>query len=150
MKVLFALLSAVFLSSCVHTAIAPVATPQGVPVVIRIPGARVGVKAKPEQIAAIDSKVEQAIVGKSGQAETAKDPAIIAAGPVGFFGDVTTRKGEKFVGYSPAIVIRSTYPPDAVDRVAGQVAAAYYRAAKKHFDVRPITDFANKPSKPKP
>lgn len=148
MKVLSALLSVLFLSSCIHTAIAPVANPQGVPVVVRVPGVRAGQKATPAQIAAIDKKVEQTILGKSTPAKP--DPAIIEAGALGFYGDVKTKQGERFVGYMPAVFIRSTYPPEAVDRAAGQAAAAYYRGAKKHYQLTPISDLQSQPKKPKP
>lgn len=148
MRTMCVLLLVVCLASCVHTAIAPVADPNGVPVVVRVPGAKVGKKATPEQIAAIDRKVEQEVVGKTEEGKP--DPAIISIGPVGFYGDMTTKSGEKFVGYVPLIMIRSTYPADVVDRVAGRIAVAYYRAAKKHYKVIPVTDLKNRPEKQKP
>lgn len=151
MKILLLLLPVLFLSSCVHTAIAPVATPEGVPVVIRVPGARWGKEVNADRIAVIDLKVDKEIAKQIGSVgEVKKDPAILAAGPVGFYGDVRSKRGEKFIGYAPMIFIRSTYPPEAVDRAAAQLAAAYYRAAKKHFQVIPITEIASKPTEKKP
>lgn len=148
MKIPLVLFTTVFLSSCVHTAFSPVANPEGVPVVIRVPGARAGKIVDRKQIAAIDNKVEQEISGKSAAGKP--DPRIVGIGTIGAYGDVKTKKGERFVGYLPMIVVRSTYPPEMVDRATALTAAAYYRAAKKHYTVVPISDLAEKPQKTKP
>ena len=146
-KSVFVLLSGVLLSSCVHTALAPVSTPDGVPVVIRVPGVRVGQNPTTAQIGVIDAKVSQDL--KKDSAPEKPDPAILGVGSVGRYGEVTTKRGEKFVGYMPFVVVRSTYPPEVVERAAGMAAAAYYRSAKKHFQVVPLTDLKTKPKQVK-
>lgn len=152
MKFLTVFLTAVFLSSCVHTAVAPVANPQGAIVVLRVPGVKVGKKPTEAQVAAINKKVENAFpdVPAPPEGGAAVDPGIIDLRIIGFATDMETKRGEKFVGYVPMIVVRSTYPPDAVDRAAAMTAGAYYRAAKKHYDLIPITDLKTKPKNPKP
>jgi hypothetical protein len=145
MKKPLVLLAAALLSSCVHTAIAPVASPDGVPVVIKIPGVRAGQKAERYQISALESKIQKGMIGNS--APVKPDPAVVSIGTVGKIGEVTTKRGEKFVAYAPLIVIRSTHPEEAVDRAAGLTAAAYYRSAKKQFQVIPVTELAASPKK---
>ncbi|GAA5119931.1 hypothetical protein JIN84_21095 [Luteolibacter yonseiensis] len=148
MKHALVLLCAALLPSCIHTSVAPVANPEGVPVVIRIPGVRPGQKPAKEHIAAMEKKIEEGIVGKSAPAKP--DPAVLAMGTIGRFGEVRTKRGEKFAAYAPMVVIRSTYPEEMVDRAAGLTAAAYYRSAKKHFQVTPVTELASPPPKNKP
>ncbi len=147
MKSQLVLLLSALLCSCVHTSLSPVANPQGVPVVIRVPGAKVGQKVAPERIAAIDKKVDREITGKN--QTPINDPAIIDARTIGFVGDMKTKSGRKFVGYAPFILIRSTYPSELVDRAAGQAAAAFYRGAKKHYELIPASDIDTKSPKPK-
>ncbi len=147
-RISWVLLVGVFLSSCVHTAISPVANPEGVPVVVRVPGARPGQKAPQTLIAAINAKVDKELAGNSPQEKP--DPGIIGIGTVGIVGDMKKKGGEEFVGYAPMIVIRSTYPAETVDRATALTAAAYYRAAKKHFQLIPVTELASKPQAKKP
>lgn len=151
MKLVLVFLAAAFLSSCVHTAVAPVANPQGAIVALRVPGVKVGKKPTEAQVTAINKKVENAFpdVPASGGSAGA-DPRILDLKIIGFATDMETKRGQKFVGYIPMIVVRSTYPPDAVDRAAAITAAAYYRAAKKHYDLIPVTDLKTKPKNPKP
>jgi len=149
MRIPLLLFATAFLSSCVHTALSPVSSPEGVPVVVRVPGTRAGQKVDRSRIAAIDKKVEQEIAGKTAPGGK-PDPRIIGIGTIGIYGDVKTKKGESFVGYAPSVVVRSTYPAEAVDRAAGLAAAAYYRAAKKHYTLIPVTDLAEKPRPKKP
>lgn len=111
--------------------------------VIRVPGARVGEEVSKERVMAIDQKVEKEFTGKGDQSQP--DPGIVAIGTVGVVGDVKTKRGEKFVGYMPLIVLRSVYEPEQVDRAAARIAAAYYRAAKKHYRLIPITEIESKP-----
>lgn len=147
MKSQLVLLLSALLCSCVHTSLAPVANPQGLPVVIRVPGAKVGQKVDPERIAAIDRKVDREITGKN--QPQIQDPAILDARTIGFVGDMKTKRGLKFVGYAPFILIRSTYPAELVDRAAGQAAAAFYRGAKKHYELIPVSELETKSPKPK-
>ena len=137
------------LVSCVHTAIAPVCTPEGVPAVIRVPKARYGEKAKPEVVKAMDEKIAKNLASPGAPPSSPPQPVTGSTqiGVVGIVGDVKTKKGERFVGYSPMIVIRSTLPADQIDRAAGVIAANWYRSAKKSYDVYPITDFADAPKK---
>lgn len=149
MKACLVLLSSAFLfTSCVHTAVSPVANPEGVPVVIRVPGVRAGEKPSAEKIQKIDQKVNQEITKNMPTAP--EDPGIIMMGTLGAVGDVKTKRGEKFVGYMPLIVIRSIYDPEIVDRAAAKVAAAYYRAAKKHYQLVPFSEIESKPKTAKP
>lgn len=126
----------------------PVASPAGVPVVIRVPGVKAGQKAKQEQISAINQRVEKELARNA--PATKPDPRILTVGTVGPVGDVKSKKGERFVGYMPVVVVRAAYPAEAVDRAAGLIAAAYYRAAQKHYKVVPVTELANQPRKTKP
>jgi hypothetical protein len=137
-----------FLSSCVHTAIAPICTPEGAQAVIRIPNARYGEKVSPEALRAVDEKIEKGIILPGGGSQSSKpDPGFTQAGLIGLYGDVKTKRGERFVGYCPVVVIRSTLPAAQVDRAAGVIAASSYRSAKKSFQVIPITDLVENPKK---
>lgn len=138
-----------FLVSCVHTAIAPICTPEGAQAVIRIPGVRHGQKATPEDLAKVDQKIAKGLVvpGTSNSETPEKSPGSTEIGLIGLYGDVTTKQGERFVGYCPMVVIRSTLPADQVDRAAGVLAAASYRSAKKSYEVRPLSDFVENPKK---
>ncbi len=69
---------------------------------------------------------------------------------MGKYGEVITKRGEKLPVYLPFIVVSSTYPPEMVDRAAGQLAAAYYRAAKKRYQMVPMTELKEQPETNKP
>ena len=56
MKWLLLLILALGLASCTHTALAPLTTPGGVPIAIRVPGVPAGGQARPSQVLAIDEK----------------------------------------------------------------------------------------------
>lgn len=137
------------LVSCVHTAVAPVCTPEGVPAVVRIPNARHGDKVNPAVVNAMNDKIDKGLVPPG-------MPSAEPAKPVGgstqvaimwFASDFTTKKGERMMGYVPMVAIRSSLPADQVDRAAGVIAAAWYRSADKRYDVYPISNFVKQPQK---
>ncbi len=135
------------LTSCVHTALAPVCTPEGAPAVIRIPGLRYGQKPAPSDLKKIFDKVEKKLEIPGAHDAPQQNTGLTEIGAVGIFGDVETKKGERFVGYMPMIIIKSTLPAEQVDRAAGVLAAGFYRSALKSYEVCPITDLVKKPDK---
>lgn len=151
MKLLVVLSCLLCLVSCSHTAIAPVCTPEGTPAVVRIPKARYGKEVEPEALKSVLEAIGEPLKepGSAAPEASAAGRGIAEVGLVGPYGDVKTKKGGRFVGFFPVVVIRSTLPPDQVDRAAGILAAACYRSAKKSFDVYPTSDLLDKP-KPKP
>ena len=57
MKWLLLLIFALGQVSCTYTALAPIATPAGEPIAIRVPDVPVGGKARPSQLLAIDEEL---------------------------------------------------------------------------------------------
>jgi hypothetical protein len=137
------------LSSCVHTAIAPVCTPEGAQAVIRIPGLRYGQRPTPSDLQKVSQTVEKKLDIPGANTRQQKDTGLTKVREIVIFGDAETKKGERFVGYMPTIVMQSTLPAEQVDRAAGVLAAGFYRSALKSYKVFPVTDLAQKPtSKP--
>lgn len=143
-------LIAVGLASCVHTALAPLSTPKGEPVVISVPGVPKGGKAKPSQLMAIDEKLMEGITPDTlvwkyfpeleghGRAQ---------AQLMGVVGEVRTKRGEAIYAYLPLVALQAPAPASRVEDAANKLAADLYQRAKKTCQVYPVSQIADLPKK---
>lgn len=148
MKHLLALLLALCLPSCVHTAAAPVATPSGEPVAIRVPDVPTGASAKPSQLMAIDERLLEGVTSETLVWRYFPDlegRVTARATLVGIVGEVKTKRGRTIHAYVPIVVIQSDAPAPRVEDAAKRMAVDLYRRAKKTCEVYPLSEIADKP-----
>ncbi len=148
MRHVITLLFAVFLASCAHTAIAPVSTPSGEPVIIGIRGVPKGGEPKRSQVMAINETLLEGTTPETliwkyfPELEGKGDAAVIVTGLVG---EAKTKSGKTIAAYVPLVVMRATAPPARVEEAAAKMGADLYRRAQKAGDVYPISQIADRP-----
>ena len=148
MRRVITLLSAVFLASCAHTAVSPISTPSGEPVVIGIRGVPKDGQPKRSQLMAINETLlegitPQTVVWKYFPELEGKGSAEI--GVIGAVGEAKTKSGKTIDAYVPIVVVRATAPPARVEEAAGKIGADLYRRAQKAGDVYPMSQIADRP-----
>jgi len=148
MRHVISLLLALFLASCAHTAVAPVSTPSGEPVLIGIPNVPKGEKPKRSQVMAINETLlegmtHQTLIWKYFPELEGKGDA--KATVLGLVGQVKTKKGKVIDAYVPLVAIRATAPPARVEEAAAKMGADLYRRAQKAGDVYPASQIADRP-----
>lgn len=148
MRHLAALLLAVFLASCVHTAVSPISTPSGEPVIIGVRDVPRGGQPKRSQIMAINETLlegttPETLVWKYFPELEGRGQA--AAAVTGLVGEATTKGGRKICAYVPFVVVRATAPPARVEEAAAKMGADLYRRARKAGDVYPLSQIAKQP-----
>lgn len=155
MNRLFALLAALALAACTHTAVAPLSNPQGQIVVAEIKGARPGKEP--------DEKTVRRLVDQLGGEFTTKgwplkyfsdfdmssDEASVAV--VCPYGDMETKDGRKFVGALPVVGLNSNKPAETTENALRAIVADIYRnARKKGLKLIPVDQLKEKPKEAKP
>lgn len=149
MKEVLTLLLALCLASCVHTAAAPVSTPSGEPVAIRVPGVPTGASAKPSQLMAIDEQLLDGVTSETLVWRYFPDlegRVTARATLVGVVGEVITKRGRTIHAYVPIVVLQSDAPAPRVEDAAKRMAVDLYRRAKKTYDVYPLSQIADNPN----
>ena len=142
------LLSAVFLASCAHTAVSPVSTPSGEPVLIGIRNVPKGEKPKRSQVMAINETLLEGMTPETlvwkyfPELEGKGSADLTVMGPVG---KAKTKSGKEIDAYVPIIAMRATAPPARVEEAAAKLGADLYRRAKKAGDVYPASQIADRP-----
>ena len=142
------LLFAVFLASCAHTAVAPVSSPSGEPVLIGIRNVPKGEKPKRSQVMAINETLlegmtHQTLIWKYFPELEGKGTAdVMVLGPVG---KAKTKSGKTIDAYVPIVAIRATAPPARVEEAAAKMGADLYRRAQKAGDVYPASQIVKSP-----
>lgn len=144
------LLTLVFgLASCTHTALAPITTPAGVPIAIRVPDVPLGGKARPSQVLAIDEKLLEGVTSETlvwkyfpelegrGSAE---------AGLVGVLGEVKIKGGKRVHIYLPLVAMQADAPASRVDEAATKMGRDLYQRAKKTCEIYPVSEIADAPA----
>lgn len=136
------------IASCAHTAVAPVSTPGGEAVVIRIPGVPKGGEVKRSQVMAIEEQLMDGLTGDTliwryfpeleGKGEA-------AATVIGAVGETRTKKGESFHAYLPLVVVHATAPVERVEEAAAKMAVDLYKKVRKTADVYPMSQLAERP-----
>lgn len=139
------------LVSCVHTAVAPLMSPAGEPIAIRVPGVQAGEEAKPSQLMAVDEKLfagvtPQTLVWKYFPELEGKGAP--KAQLVGAVGKMKTKRGEWIYGYVPLVAVQAPAPAPRVEEVAGKLATDLYQQAKKNFEVYPASQISGFQKKP--
>ena len=148
MRHVITLLFALFLASCAHTAIAPVSSPSGEPVLIGVRDVPKGSKPKRSQIMAINETLmegmtPQTLIWKYFPELEGKGDAAVTV--VGVVGEAKTKSGKVIDAYVPLVVMRATAPPARVEEAAAKMGADLYRRAKKAGDVYPASQIADRP-----
>jgi hypothetical protein len=148
MKWLLLLILALGLASCTHTALAPIASPAGVPIAIRVPDVPVGGKARPSQLLAIDEELlkgmtRETLIWKYFPELEGRGAADVSL--VGVFGEVTTKRGKQIQIYVPLLMMEADAPAARVDEAATRMGRDLYQRAKKTYEIYPVTDIANAP-----
>jgi hypothetical protein len=148
MRHVIALLFAVFLASCAHTAISPVSTPSGEPVILGIRGVPKGGEPKRSQIMAINETLLEGMTPQTliwkyfPELEGKGDAGVVVTGLVG---KAKTKSGKTIDAYVPLVVMRATAPPARVEEAAAKMGADLYQRAKKAGDVYPASQIADRP-----
>lgn len=132
------------LCSCLHTSVAPVANRSGVPVVIKIAGAKPWSEPRTSDVQRI---IEDLMEGTPKSRPERKyfqhpdsPPVTGGAGVVGKTGTAILRNGDKAVVYFPLAVIKANRPPAECDQAVTQLARQFYDNAKKRYVTIPITE----------
>ena len=148
---LIPLLLALCLVSCLHTAVAPLLSPAGEPIAIRVPGVAKGEKAKLSQLMAIDEKLLAGVTSETlvwkyfPELEGKGSPK---AQLFGIVGEVKTKRGESIYAYIPAVAVQAPAPASRVEEAAGKLATDLYQRAKKTCEIYPASQIAKLPKKP--
>jgi len=148
MRRVITLLSAVLFASCAHTAISPISTPSGEPVIIGIRDVPKGGDPKRSQVMAINETLmegttQQTLIWKYfPELEGRGDAAATVAGAVG---EAKTKTGKTIDVYVPLVIMRATAPAARVEEAAAKMGADLYRRALKAGDVYPMSQIADRP-----
>jgi hypothetical protein len=151
MKKIALLLSLFCLNSCVHTAITPLANPSGSPVVIKVPNTSINKLPRKSQLIAINENMSEASHNR--QALQRYFPGIEPSeirtqwDAIGITGTTKTKKGQAFVFYLPLVILKSNQSDEVSDKAVVLLAKDFYREAKKHYEVIPISDLEKKPKR---
>lgn len=143
MKLLLPVLLAAVLTSCsssIRRTVVPLTDPRGVPVAVKIQGVPPGTEPKLSQIMALAEGLVENV-----DANTVKEKyipgfdagngdvfALVVEGP---YGSLTTKRGERFVGYAPFLKIGLNRPAAEVNQIAKRISADVYRHAKRKYSV---------------
>ncbi|MCW1922274.1 hypothetical protein OKA05_06895 [Luteolibacter arcticus] len=148
MRHVITLLFTVFIASCAHTAISPVSTPSGEPVIIGIRDVPKGGEPKRSQIMAINETLLEGTTPETliwkyfPELEGKGDAGVVITGLIG---EAKTKSGKTIDAYVPIVVMRATAPHARVEEAATKMGADIYRRAKKAGDVYPISQLAERP-----
>jgi hypothetical protein len=154
MKKIALLLSLIFLNSCVHTAVTPLANPSGVPVVIKVPNTPANELPRKSQLLAINENMSDASHNRQALQRyfPGMEPSDIRTqwDAIGLTGITKTKKGQLFAFYFPIVILRSNQSDEVSDKAVVLLAKDFYREAKKRYEVIPITDLEKNPKKATP
>ena len=149
MRRVLALLIALFVASCAHTAISPISAPSGEPVIIGIRGVPKGEKPKRSQVMAINETLLEGITPQTliwkyfPELEGQGEAAVVITGLVG---EAKTKSGKSIDAYVPIVVMRATAPAARVEEAAGKMGADLHRRALKAGEVYPLSQIADRPN----
>jgi hypothetical protein len=150
MKWLLLLILALGLASCGHTALAPITTPSGVPVAIRVPDVPVGGEARPSQVLAIDEKLLEGVTSETliwkyfPELEGRGTASVVLVGVVG---EVETKRGKRIHIYLPLVAMEADAAAARVDEAAAAMGRDLYQRAKKSFEVYPLSEISDQPAR---
>ncbi len=149
MKWLLLLILALGLASCGHTALAPITTPAGVPIAIRVPDVPVGGEARPSQVLAIDEKLlegvtSETLIWKYFPELEGRGTASVAL--VGVVGEVRTKAGKRIHIYLPLVAMEADASPARVDEAAAAMGRDLYQRAKKTCEIYPLSEISDQPA----
>jgi hypothetical protein len=150
MKWLLLLMLALGLASCTHTALAPITTPGGVPIAIRVPDVPVGGEARPSQVMAIDEKLLEGMTRETliwKYFPELEGRGSVDAALVGVVGEVETKRGKRIHIYLPLVAMRADAPASRVDEAATRMGRDLYQRAKKTCEIYPLSEISNAPSR---
>lgn len=138
------------LVSCTHTALAPITTPAGVPIAIRVPDVPLGGQARPSQVLAIDEKLldgvtPETLIWKYFPELEGRGSA--AAGLVGVVGEVKTKGGKQIHIYLPLVAMQADAPAARVDEAATKMGRDLYQRARKTCEIYPLSEISDAPSR---
>ncbi len=150
MKWLLLLIFALGQVSCTYTALAPIATPAGVPIAIRVPDVPVGGKARPSQLLAIDEELlkgmtRETLIWKYFPELEGRGSADVSL--VGVFGEVTTKRGKQVQIYVPLVMMEADASAARVEEAATRMGRDLYQRAKKTYEIYPVSEIANVPER---
>lgn len=149
MKWLLLLTLALGLASCTHTALAPITTPAGVPIAIRVPDVPVGGKARPSQVLAIDEKLLEGVTPETliwKYFPELEGRGSADAGLVGVVGEVKTKGGKRIHIYLPLVAMQADAPAARVDEAATKMGRDLYQRAKKTCEIYPLSEISDAPA----
>ena len=150
MKWLLLLILVLGLPTCTHTALAPITTPAGVPIAIRVPDVPVGGKARPSQLLAIDEKLLEGVTPETlvwKYFPELEGRGSAAAGLVGVVGEVRIKGGKRVHIYVPLVAMQADAPAARVDEAATKMGRDLYQRAKKTCEVYPVSEIADAPAR---
>jgi hypothetical protein len=150
MKWLLLLTLALGLVSCTHTALAPITSPAGVPIAIRVPDVPIGGEARPSQVLAIDEKLldgvtRETLIWKYFPELEGRGSA--GATLVGVVGEVKIKSGKTVHIYLPLVAMQADTTAARVDEAATQMGRDLYQRAKKTCEIYPITEISDAPAR---
>jgi hypothetical protein len=148
MKWLLLLILALGLASCGHTALAPITTPAGVPVAVRIPDVPVGGQPRPSQVLAIDEKLLEGVTSETliwKYFPELEGRGTAAVTLVGVVGEVQTKRGKRIHIYLPLVAMKADASAARVDEAAAAMGRDLYQRARKTCEVYPLSEISDQP-----
>ena len=150
MKWLLLLIFALGQVSCTYTALAPIASPAGEPIAIRVPDVPVGGKARPSQLLAIDEELlkgmtRETLIWKYFPELEGRGSADVSL--VGVFGEVSTKRGKQIHIFVPLVLMEADAPAARVEEAATRMGRDLYQRARKTYEIYPVSDIANVPER---
>ncbi len=149
MKWLSLLILALGLASCTHTALAPITTPAGVPIAIRVPDVPPGGQARPSQVLAIDEKLLEGVTRETliwKYFPELEGRGSADATLVGVVGEVRTKRGRQIHIYLPLVAMEADAPAARVDEAATKMGRDLYQRAKKTCEIYPLSEISDAPA----
>jgi hypothetical protein len=138
------------LCSCTHTSLAPVANRSGVPVLIKIAGAKPGTPPRLSEMFRISEELLAGIPNKNLAQKyfphSEHPPTDARAKILWKAGSFPLRNGHEVMALFPMAVITANCSPLECDQAATLLGADFYDRAKKSYVLIPITELNNTPT----